>query len=516
MSLENVEHLSSQEMEERFELLTENVREYAIFLVDPEGRVVCWNPGAARLFGYESQEVVGQHFSRFFADEDIRAGRPENELQQARGEGRKDSVCWQVRKDGNRFWCSATMTPLFDETKHIRSFARVTHDLTDTQALEGQMKRADELADANRGKEEFMALLSHELRNPLAPILNALSIQRDIKTADPILQQAGKVIERQVGQMVRLVDDLLDIARITKGKLRINTEPVELRVVVNDAVEAARSFSDARKHELSVSLPTESIWVDADPVRLEQIFVNLLNNAAKYASPGGLIRVSVSQEAGEGVVSVKDNGAGISPEMLPRIFDLFTQVDASLNHSHGGLGIGLALVGTLVEMHNGRVEALSEGLGKGSEFIVRLPMLTNPPLVDSPAPARVVNPIGRSLRVLIVEDDVDSGDMLSMLLRLKGHDVCVARTGQTALEMSTTFRPNVVLCDIGLPGLDGYQVAQGLREIPECKDSVLCALTGYTPSDADRNRLPQSGFDHHFIKPVAIDKLLTLFKSLES
>ncbi|HEV3299063.1 MAG TPA: ATP-binding protein [Planctomycetaceae bacterium] len=517
MGLENAEHLSSQELGERFDLLVENVREYAIFLVDPDGRVLCWNPGAARLFGYQSHEAAGQHFSRFYSDEDTRIGRPEYELEQARSEGHVDSVCWQVRKDGSRFWCAATMTPLFDETKHIRSFARVTHDLTDTQDLESQRKRADDLADANRGKEEFMALLSHELRNPLAPILNALSIQRDIKTADPILQQAGRVIERQVGQMVRLVDDLLDIARITKGKLSLTKEPVELRVIVNNAVEASRSFSDARKQELSVSLPIESIWVDADPVRLEQIFVNLLNNAAKYTGPGGLIRVSVHQEASEGVVTLLDNGAGISPEMLPRIFDLFTQVDGVASHSHGGLGIGLALVHTLVEMHNGQVHAMSEGLGKGSEFTVRLPMLKNPPPVDSPhPPGRIANPASRTLRILIVEDDVDSGDMLSMLLRLRGHEVRVARTGQTALELAATLCPNVVLCDIGLPGFDGYQVATALRNMPACRDSILCALTGYTPSEADRNRLPQSGFDHHFIKPVVIEKLLALFKSLES
>ena len=247
MGLENVEHLSSQELEERFELLAENVHEYAIFLVDPEGRVICWNPGAARLFGYESHEVVGQHFSRFFSDEDIRVGRPEYELQQARGEGRKDSACWQVRKDGSRFWCSATMTPLFDETKHIRSFARVTHDLTDTQALEGQMKRADDLADANRGKEEFMALLSHELRNPLAPILNALSIQRDIKTADPILQQAGKVIERQVGQMVRLVDDLLDVSRIMRDKIALRRERVELELAAGGDLSILRNTPEYRR-----------------------------------------------------------------------------------------------------------------------------------------------------------------------------------------------------------------------------------------------------------------------------
>ncbi len=517
MALENAEHLSSQELEERFELLVANVREYAIFLVDPDGRVLCWNPGAARLFGYQSHEAAGQHFSRFYADEDIRSGRPEYDLNQARADGHVDSVCWQVRKDGCRFWCATTLTPLFDETKHVRSFARVTHDLTDTQDLEGQRKRADDLADANRGKEEFMALLSHELRNPLAPILNALSIQRDIKTADPILQQAGKVIERQVGQMVRLVDDLLDIARITKGKLSLTKEPVELRVIVNNAVEASRSFSDARKQELSVSLPTESIWVDGDPVRLEQIFVNLLNNAAKYTSPGGLIRVSVRPEAGEGVVTLRDNGAGISPEMLPRIFDLFTQVDGVSSHSHGGLGIGLALVRTLVEMHSGQIHVVSEGLGKGSEFTVRLPILTHAPRrVDSESPGPSGPPLGRTLRILIVEDDVDSGDMLSMLLRLKGHEVSVARTGQMALDLAATFCPNVVLCDIGLPGFDGYQVARGLRDLPACRDSILCALTGYTPSEADRNRLPQSGFDHHFIKPVAIEKLLTLFKTLES
>jgi PAS domain S-box-containing protein len=516
MGLENAEQLSSQDLEERFALLVANVREYAIFLVDPDGRVLCWNPGAARLFGYQSHEAAGLHLSRFYSEEDIRLGRPEHELAQARAEGHVDNVCWQVREDGSRFWSATTMTPLFDETRHIRSFARVTHDLTDTRDLEGQRKRADDLADANRAKEEFMALLSHELRNPLAPILNALSIQRDIKTADPILQQAGRVIERQVGQMVRLVDDLLDIARITKGKLSLTKEPVELRVILNNAVEACRSFSDARKHELSVSLPTESIWVDGDPVRLEQIFVNLLNNAAKYTGPGGLIRVSVHREAGEGVVTLRDNGAGISPEMLPRIFDLFAQVDGVAGHSHGGLGIGLALVHTLVEMHNGQVHAVSEGLGKGSEFTVRLPLLKNPPAVDSHSPGRIAPPIRGKLRILIVEDDVDSGDMLSMLLRLKGHEVCVARTGQSALELAATFRPNVVLCDIGLPGFDGYQVATALRAMPQCKDSILCALTGYTPSEADRNRLPQSGFDRHFIKPVAIDDLLALFKSIES
>ena len=516
MTFKSEEHLSPQELEERFDLLADTAHEYAIFLVDPDGRIICWNPGASRLFGYQSDEVVGQHFSLFFSPEGIQSGQPEQELKIARAAGRCDNVRWQHRKDSSRFWCGATLTPLFDENQHLRSFARVMHDLTDGQVHEGQKKRADDLATANRSKEDFMALLSHELRNPLAPILDALNIQREVKTADPILQQAGHVMERQVGQMVRLVDDLLDVSRITTGKLRLNKEAVELRVVVNNAVEASRHSVDARRHEFSVELPTDAIWVDADPARLEQVFVNLLNNASKYTSPGGLIRVTVERDASEAVVRVRDNGTGIATEMLPHIFELFTQVDATAGRSRGGLGIGLALVGTLVEMHNGRVHVASDGLGKGSEFTVRLPTIANPPESQSPSHAGKVNPTGARPRVLIVEDDIDAGDMLCMLLRLKGHEVSVARSGQAALEVAPKFLPDVVLCDVGLPGMDGYEVARRLRDIPECKDKILCALTGYTPSEADNRRLPLAGFDHHFVKPVAIETLMALLQTVSS
>ena len=265
MTAEQATQLSLQELDERFDLLAADAREYAIFLVGQDGSIRCWNPGAERLFGYSSPEIIGQHFSRLFSPEDIRSGQPEHELKAALDAGHAVSMRWQLRKDGARFWCQAITTPLFDENKQARSFARVTHDLTEGQAQEAQRKRADDLAEANRSKEEFMALLSHELRNPLSPILNALHVQRQMKTDDPILQQAGDIIERQVGIMVRLVDDLLDISRITKGKLRLNKERVELRTVVNRAAEAARPMLDCRKHEFSVSLPTEPIWVEADP-----------------------------------------------------------------------------------------------------------------------------------------------------------------------------------------------------------------------------------------------------------
>ena len=415
--------VSSQELEERFDSLVTNVKEYAVFLIGPGGNVLCWNPGAERIFGYQSNEVIGHHFSRFFPPEDVLTGRPESEIATAQKDGRSDSSCWQVRKDGARFWCQSIVTPLFDEHKQVRSFVRVMHDLTESEAVQAQRKRADGLVEANRSKEEFMALLSHELRSPLSPILNALSILRQMKTNDPIIEQAGHIIDRQVGVMVRLVDDLLDISRITKGKLRLTKEHVELRVVVNHAAESVRPFMEARKHEFSLSLPTGPIWVEADPARMEQVVVNLLNNAAKYTDPGGLVRLSVSREGGEAVIRVRDNGVGIAPELLPHIFELFTQVDGSLGRSYGGLGIGLALARNLVEMHDGRLQAASAGLGKGCDFTIKLPLLSEPAV---PETRTVLEPdlrIGRSLRVLVVEDNVDAADSLSMLLRLFGHQV---------------------------------------------------------------------------------------------
>jgi CheY-like chemotaxis protein len=356
-------------------------------------------------------------------------------------------------------------------------------------------------------------LLSHELRSPLSPIRNALSILRQVKTNDPIIAQAGNIIDRQVGVMVRLVDDLLDIGRITKGKLRLTKEQVELRGVVNDAAESVRPLMDARKHDFSVSLPTAPIWVEADPTRIEQVVVNLLNNAAKYTEAGGLIRMAVSQEGNEAVIQVRDNGVGITPELLPHVFELFTQVDGSLGRSYGGLGIGLALARNLVEMHEGRLQASSAGLGKGCEFTIKLPVLSRARVPETRTVLELDHP-ERSLRVLVVEDNVDTADSLSLLLRLYGHDVQVARSGPAALELAAACRPDVVLLDIGLPGIDGYQVAKRLRELPGFKDVMMCALTGYTPSEADRERQQETGFNHYYVKPVDVTKLRELFKTV--
>lgn len=514
MDAEPLNKASPQDLDERFDILAGDAKEYALYLVGLDGRLLCWNIGAERLFGYQSSEIIGQHFSRFFIPEDLRSGQPEHELKTAQATGRADSVRWQVRKDETTFLCQATTTPLLDEHKQVRSYARVMHDLTDRQKQHSEAKRSEALAEANRSKEEFMALLSHELRNPLSPILNALNVLRRMRTDDPIIEQAGSIIERQVRQMVRLVDDLLDVTRITKGKLRLIKEHVDLRVAINRAAETARPFLDARKHDFSMRLPTEPLWIEGDPARLEQIAVNLLNNAAKYTDPGGAIDLSVSQEGGDAVLRVRDNGMGIDPEMLPRIFDLFTQVDGSLSRSRGGLGIGLALVSTLVEMHGGRVQAHSAGLGKGCEFTVKIPMLDKVARQATTTYVETGTTTGRPLRVLVVEDNVDAADSLSLLLRLFGHEVRVARNGPAGLDVAPVFGPDVVLLDIGLPGMDGFHVAQRLRALPEMKNVMLCALSGYTPSDADQQRHHESGFDRYLVKPVSMEQLTDVFKTI--
>ena len=500
---------------QRFALLTADATEYALFLMDLDGKVVCWNLGAERLLGFRTDEAIGMHFSRFFSPEDEISGQPGYELAAAGERGHANFTRWQVRKDGTRLWCNAHVTALYNEAKQIHGFARVMHDLTDTQVRMAETARADRLVEANRGREEFMAMLSHELRNPLTPILNAVAILEQVRSNDPVVQQASAIIERQVAQMVRLVDDLLDVSRMTKGKFRLLLDQVELRSIVNRAAESVRPLLNARRHEFSLSLPTEELWIQGDPGRLEQVFVNLLTNAAKYTDPGGLVRMTVGREEADAVVRVIDNGVGIPADLLPRIFDLFTQVDVSLSRSHGGLGVGLALVRTIVEMHGGRVTACSGGLEAGSVFAVKLPAVPTP---ATPSFRTSIDPAPtdkNALRVLIVEDNIDAGDSLSMLLRLRGHDVMLARSGQTALEIAAWFHPKIVLLDLGLPGMDGFAVAERMRANPDLVGATLCALTGYTPSQADQLRPEIACFDHHFVKPLGGDVLRKLLESTQ-
>jgi signal transduction histidine kinase len=371
------------------------------------------------------------------------------------------------------------------------------HDVTRLKQAEGELRAA------NRAKDEFLAMLAHELRNPLAPIRNAAHILR-LRGADaPDFQAARELIERQVLHMTRLVDDLLDVSRISRGKVELRKEVVDLAAVVNQAVETARPLLEERRHTLTVALGPAPLRVQADATRLAQVLANLLNNAAKYTDRGGQVWLSVERQDEEAVVRVQDTGCGIPAAMLAKVFDLFTQVDGSPGRAEGGLGIGLTLVKSLVEMHGGAVEALSDGPGQGSEFVVRLPVLVEGPEAAGPAaeapPAAA--PPGPSRRVLVVDDNHDAADSLALLLKMMGHEVRTAYGGAAALAASRSWRPEVVLLDIGLPGLDGYAVGRRLRDERPGEELLIVALTGYG-QDEDRRRSQEAGLDLHFVKPV--------------
>ncbi len=371
-------------------------------------------------------------------------------------------------------------------------------------------QRTQELIEADHRKDEFLAMLAHELRNPLAPIRHAVRVMQQLGEEDPQQPWARDVVERQVQHLARLVDDLLDVSRITRGKILLHKEPIDLATVVTHAVEASRPILQARRHHLTVTLPPERVHVEADLVRLAQVLGNLLNNAAKYTEEGGHIELTLEQEGDEVLVHVRDSGMGIAADMLLHIFDLFTQADQALARSQGGLGIGLALVRSLVQLHGGSVRAFSDGPGFGSEFVVRLPVLPEgrcpkgaEPVVDlsAPSPCR---------RVLVVEDNVDAAQSLALLLKLSGHEMAVAHDGPAALTVAAGFQPHVVFLDIGLPGMDGYEVARQLRKHPGLEDVLLVALTGYG-SQEDRHRSQDAGIDYHLIKPadpLALQKLL--------
>ena len=362
---------------------------------------------------------------------------------------------------------------------------------------------------SNRRKDEFLAMLSHELRNPLAPIRTALEVIRRLAPAEPKLTWATDVTGRQVAHLTRLVEDLLDVARISQGKIALQTEPLDLRAVVAHAIETAKPFLDSRRHQLQTTLPDSPVVLRGDFARLSQVVANLLNNAAKYTDEGGTIEVALTLRQGQAVVSVRDNGVGIDAELLPNIFELFEQGKRSLDRSQGGLGVGLTLVHRLVGLHQGTVTATSAGSGRGSEFQVVLPCLSEVGDDTMPAMQRSLARPRAGCRILVVDDNHDAAEATKVLLELAGHEVKMVGDGNEALASAPVFAPDVVLLDIGLPMMDGYQVARRLREVPQTRASCLIALTGYG-QPADRERARAAGFDHHLTKPADPDALLAL------
>ena len=537
-----------------YRLLLETLNEGAVTLA-LDSTILYANARFAALVETPLQRVIGKEFGSFVCETEHplfrtlfdrgTRGSSKGELWLERGDGGPVPVMLSLNSvgtDGVGRTCTAVVTDLTEIREAQSALSRANlelraahHELTQAhnelearvqrrtaelaganQALKAEIARrqhleeelrlrADALAEGDRRKDEFLSMLSHELRNPLSPALTALQVMRRAAPPDPKYLRSCEVAERQLQHLSRLVDDLLDVSRITQGRIELRPQPLDLGLAVRRAVEAVHPLIAAQGHEVSLSVPECPLGVHADPTRLEQIVSNLVTNAAKYTDQGGKIWITAAAENGDVVLRVRDNGLGIPAETLPHVFDLFVQAERSLDRAQGGLGIGLTLVRRLVEMHDGTVSVASPGPMQGTEFTVRLPAV-EPPAPQRPgeAPARAIGP----RRVLVVDDNVDAAETLAELLTMDGHNVEVAHSGPAALARVVNQPPDVVLCDIGMPGMDGFEVARRLSILDGARP-LLIALTGYG-QESDRRRSAEAGFDHHVIKPLDPEELRRL------
>ncbi len=477
-----------RESEQRFRLLVEGVRDYAIFMLSPEGIIESWNNGAQLIKGYSAHEVTGRHFSMFYRQEDLDANLPARQLETALSHGRAEAEGWRVRRDGSVFWANVVIAPVYDAARQLRGFAKVTRDMT-------ERRRLHELESSSKRMSEFLAMLAHELRNPLAPIRNAVTILQLEPSPSPMVRSSRDMIDRQLSHMTRLVDDLLDVGRLTTGKIRFKSEQVAYAQVVARSVEAVRPLMDARRHRLTVDMPDSGLRVQGDATRLAQVLQNLLTNAAKYTPEGGQIELKVWQEGSQLHTSVRDNGVGLSPQALTHIFELFSQGDAQTAARESGLGIGLTLARSLVEMHGGALSAASSGPGQGSTFSFFLPHAGTAGHGDDASPAPPA-PL-----VLVVDDNRDAANSLAEILRLMEFQVKVAYDGPTAIALARECLPRLIVLDIGMPDMNGYEVLAALRALPGGGSVTAAALTGFG-TDEDKGRALAAGFDVHLTKPL--------------
>jgi two-component system CheB/CheR fusion protein len=527
-----------RESEERLRLVVENVREYAIFSMGLDRNVVSWNRGAERLLGYAEPEVIGKLADIIFTEDDRKAGAPETEMRTALAEGRASDDRVHMRKDGSLFWAEGVMMLMRDEEGRAMGFVKVLRDQTRAreaqqvlersqaelrQSLEEtqQARRALEAADA--AKDRFLAVLSHELRNPLASIASASELLLMPKLPDSAREKAAEVVQRQGKAMKVLLDELLDVSRLTLGRLNLAKRPVSVTTVVQQALETTRPLVQAAAHELVVKLPPHSVEVDADPLRLAQVVSNLITNAAKYTPEGGRIEVSAEVFTDEVVIQVSDNGIGMEPSQIDRMFDLFSQGERVTGHSNSGLGIGLALARNIIEMHGGWIMASSAGPGEGSQLRVGLPLLRVGPVdiasereLARPEPQPPAPPIAADGELILVADD--NGDAawgLAKLLELSGFRAVLARSGEEALQVAEQHRPSIALLDIGMPDLSGHDVARRLRGEPWGRDMILIAATGWG-QEADIRHSMQAGFDAHLTKPLNVGRIKGLIEELKA
>src|SRR6478752_7087258 len=482
---------SLRQSEERFRLLLENVHDYAIFMLDPEGHVVSWNSGARRIKGYEPEEIIGRNFSKLYPGEALALGTPQALLRQALRNGSAEDEGWRVRKDGSLFWGHVLITPMYDSHRELRGFSKITRDLTDRREFQ-------ELQESGRRKDVFLATLAHELRNPLAPMLPALELISKAAGDSEIIKRLSGMMSRQVDQLSFLIDELLDMSRLTSGKITLKKSRGLLADVVATAVDSVQPAADSLGHDFKVILPEKTIEIEADTHRISQIITNLLSNAIRYTPSGGVIRLEASIEAFPILrISVRDNGKGIARSLHQQIFDLFNQ---GVNGSDEGLGIGLTVVKYLVEMHGGNITVESEGYGKGSEFIVSLPILVADEREESHKNELTERGDRRCRKVLIADDGRNAADILALFFQMEGLEAAVAYDGEEAVRIAKLFQPDLILMDLGMPVMSGYEAARLMRN--QQNDVLLVALSGWG-ADEDRRRSSDAGFDLHLLKPVA-------------
>ncbi|MED5617683.1 hybrid sensor histidine kinase/response regulator [Ideonella sp. BN130291] len=501
--------------EEGMRLLAESTRDFAIMTMDAEGRISTWNQGAAHIFGYSETEALGQYFGMLFTPEDQAAGAPQQELERARRDGRAEDDRWHVRRDGSRVFCSGITNPLH-EGGPLCGFGKIARDQTAAQraraeseaALREEVMRRAEAQATSELKDEFLAVMSHELKNPLNLIqLNAELLSRMPEARNvPAVAKAAATIRKTVLSQAQIIDDLLDLSRVNTGKMALNRSSVDAAAVVRTIATALREDAEHKGLALALEVTEEPVLLDADPVRLEQVVWNLLNNALKFTPRGGRVDLTLAIEQGRVVLRVQDTGRGIAPEVLPHVFDMFKQADPGTTRRHGGLGIGLALVRSLVLAHDGQVEVTSEGLDHGSCFTVWLPLQRSATAVAETPPASPAATL-TGHRALVVDDDQQAVQTLRELLALEGAEVVSAHSAADALAEAGRQGFSFILSDIAMPDMDGYQLIRALKAEAMTAGTPVIAVTGLgRPVDA--KRAIAAGFVAHLKKPVTVDKLL--------
>ncbi|MBD1841306.1 response regulator [Coleofasciculus sp. FACHB-64] len=527
--------------EERFLMLLENMKDYAIFFLDLEGRVIKWGAGAESILGYQEAEILGKSGSIIFTPEDRDRGEDKKELGKALTEGRAENERWHVRKDGSRFWGSGIVTSLRDESGQVQGLAKIMRDFTDRKQAEEErtrlLARAQEARtqaeSANRMKDEFLATLSHELRSPLNAMLGWTSLLRTRKFDAATTARAIETIERNAKAQARLIEDLLDVSRIIRGQLRLTVRSMELIPVIESAINTVRPAADAKNIQVHLLVDTFVGLISGDPDRLQQIIWNLLTNAIKFTPEGGRVEVYLQGARSHAEISVRDTGEGISPDFLPYVFDRFRQADNSITRSYTGLGLGLAIVRHLVELHGGTVRAESLGTGQGSTFIVKLPLITSAEVKkraeeaeslcssqssalnpqESPRPTVWESPLD-GLQILVVDDEADARELLKSILEQYGAEAIAAASAEEAIATIQQSKPDLLISDIGMPNEDGYSLIRRVRALEAEKGQIpSVALTAYVRVD-DQKAVLSAGFQSHVAKPIDPTELIAVVASL--